>query len=193
MGDRMISFEEYDRYSTPLAQQMQRISLIGPRFLEAINIARMSNTHPKLIEEAIEFGRQLSGRPGEGALEVYRDLDSNLQTARMFYSRWQGDASNGRRIVDVAGEISLELKRMKDLVDMTPPHVMSEIKRRLAYGRGNQYDFPGSTVLMIVVFSGGIMLRYFEVITLSWAMVLPLSFGAAVIAASAVSTIFNAR
>jgi hypothetical protein len=188
---------EYDRYSTPLAQQMQRISLVGPRFLEAIRAAQVSGTSHQLLTDAMALGEELGGRPGEGALEVYRDLAANLQSTRRFIGRWQiASDSGGQRVVQVAREIQRELERMAELVSATPPHAMAEIRRRLttAFGTDEQrFEFRGSTALIVFVFAGVIALRYFEVITLSWWIVWPLGLGAAVIAAALVSTIIHTR
>ena len=136
----MVSQQEYDRYSAPLAQQMTRIALVGPRFLQALRAAKLfGGASPQLISDAEVLGQELGGRPGDGALEVYRDLDSNLQSARGFISRWHGASdSHAQHIIEVAREIQRELERMSELVSATPPHVMVEIKRRLssAFGRG---------------------------------------------------------
>lgn len=193
----MISPQEYDRYSTPLAQQMTRISVVGPRFLEAIRAAEFGGTSQQLITDATALGQELAGQPGDGALAVYRDLDSNLQSTRGFVGRWKSASDSGaQRIVQVAREIQRELERMRELVSATPPHVMAEIKRRLttAFGTDEQrYEFRGSSALMVFVFAGVLALRYFEVISLSWWIVWPLGLGAAVLAAAFVSTIVRTR
>jgi len=193
----MIDSQEYDRYSTPLAQQMQRISLVGPRFLEAIRGAEIGGASQQLISDAAVLGQQLGGQPSDGALEVYRDLDSNLQSTSRFISRWQGASDSGaQRIIQVAREIQRELERMRELVSATPPHVMAEIKRTLtsAFGTDEQrYDFRGSSAVMLFVLVGVLSLRYFEVISLSWWIVLPLGLGAAVVAAAFISTIIRTR
>jgi hypothetical protein len=193
----MISPQDYDRYSTPLAQQMQRISLVGPRFLEAIRAAQVSGTSQQLVTDAMTLGEELGGRPGEGALEVYRDLAANLQSTRRFIGRWQSASDAGaQRVVQAAREIQRELELMTELVSATPPQVMAEIKRTLttAFGTDEQrYEFRGSTALMVCVFAAVLALRYFEVITLSWWIVWPLGLGAAVITAALASTIIHTR
>ena len=193
----MIDPREYERYSVPLEQQMRRISLVEPRFLEAIRAAEIGGSPAQFLSDAVALGQELSGRPGEGALEVYRDLDSNLQSTREFINRWQGASDScASRVVEVAREIERELERMRDLVASTPPHVMAEIKRTLtaAYGTEKQrYDFRGSSVVMLLVFVGFLLLRYFEVISISWWVVWPLGLGAAVVVAALISTIIHAR
>jgi len=193
----MIDQTQYKRWSDPLARQMTRISLIGSRLLEAIRAADVGIAPSELISDAVALGQELSGRPGEGALEVYRDLDSNLQSTRAFVDRWQnaGD-SDTQRVVDVARQTEQELERLRDLVASTPPHIMAEIKRRLtaAFGTDEQrHEFRGSGTVMLVVFAGILLLRYLEVFTISWWIVWPAALCAAVVVAAVISTIVHTR
>lgn len=193
----MVDPTTYDIYSIPLEDQMRRISLVGPRFLAVIHSAQVTGSSDQLISEATNLWQELAGRPGDGALEVYRDLDDNLQSTRSFISRWQ-DVTDpaSKHVIEGATETRQELERMRDLVSSTPPPVMAEIKRRLTdrYGTDSQkYDFRGSSAVMAAIVIGFALLRYFEIITLSWWLVWPLGLGAALIAASLISTIIRAR
>lgn len=54
-----------------------------------------------------------------------------------------------------------------------------------------QYDFRGSSVLIMGVFGSFVALRYFDIIGLSWLVVWPLATLASVFAASLVSTLVH--
>lgn len=80
----MIDTREYERYSVPLEQQMRRISLIGPRFLEAIRSADSSSTSRQLITDAVALAQELRGRPGDGGLQRLRHQSTDH--ARIYWS-----------------------------------------------------------------------------------------------------------
>ena len=56
-----------------------------------------------------------------------------------------------------------------------------------------RYDFKGSNVVMMAAFGIVILLKYFEVLHLSWYLVIPIGMGAAVLAVALVSTIRFSR
>lgn len=193
----MVDPREYERHSNLLEEQMRRISLVGPRLLQAIRAAVVGGAPHQLISDAEALGQELSGQPGEGALEVYRDLDSNLQSTRRFISRWK-DSSHpcAQYVIKAALEMERELEQMSNLVASTPPDVMARIKQVLTAHFGTekqQYDYRGSSAVMVIVLVGIILLRYFEVISISWWIVWPLGLSAAVAVAALISTIIYKR
>lgn len=193
----MIDRQEYERYSAPLAEQMRRIALMGPQFLEAVRAAQSSGSPAPLISDAVALAQELSGKPGDGALEVYRDLDSNLKSTCGFIDRWQSIPDpDTQDVVRSARDVQRELEQMRLLVSSTPPRVMAEVKRTLtgAFGTEQQrHGFRGSNAVMLIVFLGVLSLRYFGVIALSWWIVWPLGIGAAVVVAGLIATIIHDR
>jgi hypothetical protein len=195
-----IDEQVYERYSKPLEEKIRAISLLGPQFLTAIRSAETAGCAPALLHDAIQLGSALSGNPGEGALEVYRDLDKNLRQTQAFIARWREEACPGpRRLVSVAQRICEALAEMTALVESTPPEVMRAIKaavRQVRYLRASEeerHDFNGSNVVMIASFAIVLLLKFLEVLDLSWYLVIPIGVGAAVLAAALVSTIRFSR
>ena len=146
------------------------------------------------------MGEELSGKPGEGALEVYRDLAKNLGSVESFINRWQSMQGEGyRNVISVASEMRDELYRMQELVNQTPQAVLEEIKRIVKQVRyltssdKEKYEFKGSNIVMLLVFGAVILLRYFEIIKLSWYVVFPLALAAAVVIAALISTLRFSR
>ncbi len=56
-----------------------------------------------------------------------------------------------------------------------------------------EYDFAGSGIVMVLVFAGVLLLRYMDVISLSWWIVWPLATVVSVIVAALISTIIHTR
>lgn len=199
-SDSAIDQRLYDRYSKPLEEKMRAISLLGPQFLSAIRSAEAAGCEPALLHDAVQLGSALSGKPGEGALEVYRDLDKNLRQTQAFIARWKRAASpESKRLVSIGQRIGEALVEMTALVDSTPPEVMHAIKagvrqvRHLTASERERYDFKGSNLLMVAAFVIVLFLKYLGVLDLSWYFVVPIGIGAAVLAASLVSTIRFSR
>lgn len=179
---------------------MRAISLLGQQFLSAIRSAEVAGCAPALLHDAVELGSALSGKPGEGALEVYRDLEKNLAQTEAFIARWGGAPSPGSKpTVTVARGIRAALVEMTGLVESTPPEVMRAIQasvrqvRYLTASEKERYDFKGSNFVMMAAFGTVLLLKYLEVIDLSWYLVIPIGIGAAVIAAALVSVIRFSR
>lgn len=190
----------YERYSKPLEEKMRAISLLGPQFLSAIRSAETAGCAPALLSDAVQLGSALSGKPGEGALEVYCDLDKNLRQTQAFIARWREDASSeSKRLVSVAQRIREALAEMTTLVESTPPEVMRAIKtgighvRYLTSSEKERYEFKGSNVVMMAAFGIVLLLKYLNVLNLSWYLVIPIGIGTAVLAAALVSTIRFSR
>lgn len=175
---------------------MRAISLLGPQFLSAIRSAEATGCARALLHDAVQLGSELSGKPGEGALEVYRDLDKNLRQTQAFVARWKEEVSpESKRLVSVAQRIREALAEMTALVESTPPEVMRAIKagvrhvRYLTASEKERYDFKGSNVIMMAAFGIVLLLKYLGVLDISWHLVIPIGIGAAVLAAAVVSTI----
>jgi hypothetical protein len=179
---------------------MQAIALLGPEFLAAIRAAQAAGCAPSLVADALRLGSALSGKPGDGAWEVYRDLGENLRQTDAFIARWNDDTNPGsKQLVSVARRIHQQLTELANLVDAAPPDVIQTSKagghagQHLAVSEVERYDFAGSNALMLAAFGVVALLRYLEIIELSWYLVIPIGMGVAVLTAALVSTIRFSR
>lgn len=179
---------------------MRAISLLGPQFLSAIRSAEAAECSPAMVRDAVQLGSALSGKPGEGALEVYRDLDQNLAQVEAFIAQWRKAVSpESKRLVAVAQQIREALSEMSAFVQSTTPDVMRAIKsgvrqvRYLTATEKERYDFKGSNVFMMAVFGIVALLKHVGVLDMSWYIVIPIGIGAAVLAAALISTIRFSR
>ena len=132
----MIDSATYERYSKPLEDQMFYIADLGVPFLTAINAADVAGVDRDFIADVRILKSELDGKPGDAALEVYRDLPSNIKTAESILDKWQ--SPNELEIQNVLAEVRKTydaLLHFQKLIDDTPPHVLREIKRTIAIQR----------------------------------------------------------
>lgn len=129
----MTNARDFDRYNVQLATQMQRIAELGVPLLNAIHHAQAAGVSPQIVSDAVRLKAELDGRPGDGALEVYRDLDENLKSTRHFLAQWRNVShSTAQELVACVAETERALELMQSLVVATPADVLNEIKNSLS-------------------------------------------------------------
>ena len=186
-----------DKYSVPLERQMKAIGRLEPDIMAAVHTASEVCQDSVFLDDANRTFRSVAGRPGDGALEVYRDLDDNISTVTEFLDRHRNkrDSPGYGEVISQAQRLLDSLQRLRQLVEETPPDIMKAIKNMIKHGRyvmstdEEKYEFKGSSLVMIVSFAAVILLRYFEVITWSWYVVIPVAIAAMVIVPALVSTL----
>lgn len=132
----MIDSQTYARYSIPLEQQMLYISDLGVPFLSAINSAEVAGVNSEFLKDVYRLKAELDGKPGDGALEVYRDVPSNIKTAKFILDKW--NSTGNQTIKNVLVEVSRTydaLVQFQRIVDETPSDVLYEIKRSIKQQR----------------------------------------------------------
>ncbi len=150
------------------------------------------------MPEAYKLAKELGGKPNEGALEVYRDLESNTISTKHFLDRWKSvESIELKQVIEEVKRIYNSLLEMQKLVDSTPPNILREIKQRLSKNFGyvnedEKYHSKYGTPVMIVVAVGIIALKYFGILSWSWFLIFPLAIIAGVISAAITSSIILA-
>ena len=120
---------QVDRYKKLHGKQMRDLSRHWPQFLAAIRRARSAGCEPGLLRDAEELLAAFSGNLGDGALEIYRDLDRDVRQAREFVARWQESTHpEAQQLVSAVTKIRDALVEMMALVQSTPPELMEALK-----------------------------------------------------------------
>jgi hypothetical protein len=148
----MIDSATYKRYSKPLEDQMFYIADLGVPLLAAINKADVDGVDRDFIADARTLKAELDGKPGDAALEVYRDLPSNIMTAKSILDKWQ--SHNELEIQNVLAEVRKTydaLLHFQKLIDDTSPHVLREIKRSIAIQRATTAPSFAKVLIPILV------------------------------------------
>jgi len=193
----MISSDVMDKYSIPLEQQMMKIGKLEPVIMAAVQKAFQECDDRSFINDAYRTFNRIGGKPGDAALEVFRDLEDNISTLNAFLERHQGKKRNPgySEVIEQAERLLAELCRLDYLVKQTPPDVMREIKNMIKHRRHmmatdeEKYEFKGSSLVMIASFLAVILLRYFEVIKWSWYIVVPVATAVVVLIPALLSTL----
>lgn len=193
----MMSKDVIDKYSVPLEEQMMKIARIEPDFVAAVQKTTQTCYDTMFIDDVVRTFNSIGGKPGDAALEVYRDLGENISTLSKFLQRHESKKQNPdySLVIIQVERVLAELKRLDDLVKQTPIDIMKQIKTTIKHGRyitatdKEKYEFKASSFVMLAAFCGVILLRYFEVIRWSWYIVVPIAIGAMVVIPALVSTL----
>ena len=186
-----------DKYSVPLEQKMLAIGRLEPDIMAALQTASRICQDRLFVDEASTAFKSVAGRSGDGALEVYRDLGDNIRTMTEFVNRHRTkkDSLGYCEVMGQAQRLLDSLQSLSQLIDETPPEIMKAIKNMIKHGRyvtssdEEKYEFKGNSLVMIATFAAVILLRYFQVISWSWYIVVPVAIAAMVIVPALLSTL----
>jgi len=172
---------------------MTVIAHLGPAFLRSVEAASARGQNAALVSAARQLISELNGRPGDGALAVYRDLDSNIEGIEQFLARFES-ADQEEALIGNAHRIHSALTEMRTLVQNTPPDVMDAIKGRLKAEWGTpdeKYHSSIGTPVMYVATAAVLVARWFGFWPVSWLVVVPAALLAGAVAAAVVSTLIK--
>jgi hypothetical protein len=129
----MIDRETYETYSIPLEQQMKNIANMAKDMGAILHKASQICHDVKFIEDANRTIMDVSGKPGEGALEVIRDVDNDIIKINIFLEKYQKhkDKPGCSEVIKQVERLLTELNQLDDIVRLTPPDVMKEIKKSI--------------------------------------------------------------
>jgi hypothetical protein len=191
----MVDPATYSRYSRPLERQMTVIAQTGPTFLRSVESAAATGQNGELVSAARRLMSELNGRPGDGALAVYRDFESNIGSIQEFLERFDAPATTeARAIISQAKRTHAALIEMRTMVQSTPPRVLKAIKGRLQGDGGSpeeKYHSSVGTPVMFIVMAAILIARGLGFWPASWLIVVPAAFLGGAVAAALVSTVIK--
>jgi tetratricopeptide (TPR) repeat protein len=115
-----------------LSRQMSRLDHCLSRLRQALDEARKDGAKAVVLKDGEALFQKLAGSPGDGALEVYRQLPGDLTVVENFLAAWKpGEAPGAYKIFKSAEKIREELLELQRLVDNRPPEVFEEIVKDL--------------------------------------------------------------
>ena len=102
-----------------LAEQMVTMGQFGYPFLNAIENAHNAGANEKFVQEARALLTQLSGKPGEGAIECMKNAKKDLRSVEAFLKGWRDYKDDVRftRVLDVVVSIFKILKDFNETID----------------------------------------------------------------------------
>jgi len=92
---------------------MAAMGQLGYVFLDAIERAHNGGADEKFVEEARALLTQLSGKPGDGAIECIKNAKSDLRSTETFLTKWKNHKNDGR-FAEVLGIIERVLEILQD-------------------------------------------------------------------------------
>jgi hypothetical protein len=143
----VIDPHTYARYSEALEQQMFYLNGLGVPLQRAIDAAAAAQTDAAFLTDVRRLKSKLEGNPGDGALEVYRDLPSDIAASKRVLERWS--ASTDKDIQAVMSDVRATYEALihfQQMIDNTPSDVMAEIKGNIAKGRASRACFVATVI-----------------------------------------------
>ncbi len=142
-------------YSIPLERQMARIGDLTRTLEQSVQNGHHADADASMLDDAARLISDIDGRPGDGAVEVYRDLDRNTETAQTFVNKWQHITDNSSLDVLAAAQETLAaLQEMQQQIADTPEDVMQFIKTgvgRMYPSRRKRFLYAGIAIICFVI------------------------------------------
>ncbi len=119
---------DVDFYADRLAVQMAKIARLGLKIESRVASAAQSRANRDFIMDAINAFKSVGGTSGDGALEIYRDIDRDIDTMASFLEAWQRAVFTDSRVLALAKELHSELTELRGLIKDTPQDMMIKCK-----------------------------------------------------------------
>lgn len=121
-----------------LALQMRKMGELGYPFLHAIENARDTGADEKFVQEAYALLAQLSGKPGDGAIECMKNAKRDLRSTEAFLNKWRNYRDDRRfvEVLDVVERIFEILKDFNETIDSMSFGEKLAVKLTAILGRG---------------------------------------------------------
>lgn len=118
--------------SKKLEKQMRTISRTGIPVLKAFKTAERLHGQTSFIIETNYLMLKLNGNPGDGALEVLKNLKSDIAMLNAFIEKWRGTTVyEYQNVVQAIEAVYNELKKIQLVVDQAPPVFLERNEQRL--------------------------------------------------------------
>jgi len=123
-----------------LAQQMFALGRLGPPFADALRRAQALGVSDEFLSDASALLRQLSGRPGAGALDCIRDAPKDLASTEAFLATWQpcsGTAGCGE-VLKQARATAQALREFNDTIQSLSRSELLDVQLDAAIGQAHR-------------------------------------------------------
>jgi hypothetical protein len=107
---------------------MAKIARLGLKIESRVASAAQSRANRDFIMDAINAFKSVGGTSGDGALEIYRDIDKDIDTMASFLETWQRAGFIDSRVLALAKELHSELTKLRGLIKDTPQDMMIKCK-----------------------------------------------------------------
>jgi hypothetical protein len=122
----------FNYHSKKLEKQMRTISKTGIPVLNAFKTAERSHGQTTFIIETQHLLLKLNGNPGDGALEVLKNLKSDIAMLNAFIEKWsETTVYEYLNVVKAIEAVHNELKKLQIIVDQAPPVFLERNEQRL--------------------------------------------------------------
>jgi hypothetical protein len=122
----------FQRRVTKIGEAMQLANGFAENLHRAIMWAEAANGATAFIVGALKLQRQLDGSPGDGALEVLRDLEADIAETEGFLATWSSvDGPENHEVIKRLAALHGALCKLRREVDATPPHLLDINEKHL--------------------------------------------------------------
>ena len=129
----------FNYQSKKLAKQMRIISRTGIPVLNAYKTALRVYGKTTFIVETDYLMLKLNGKPGDGALEVLKNLQSDMAMLNSFIDKWEDTSVyEYRNVVSAIEDVYHELTKLQQIVDQAPPVFLERNEKFLRDKFGNK-------------------------------------------------------
>ena len=130
--DFLVANASFNYHSKKLGKQMKTISRTGISVLSALKNAERAYGQTTFIIETQYLILKLDGKPGDGALEVLKNLKSDIKMLNSFIGKWkETTVYEYQNVIHAIEVVYNELNKLQLIVDQVPPVFLERNEQRL--------------------------------------------------------------
>lgn len=115
-------------YANRLSEQMLQIAKVGRSIESYIPRAYQECVNRDFIESALTAFKSVGGQSGDAALEIYRDIEKDIETMQEFIHNWKNSTDIDKKVLSLAESLYFQLEKLKTFIEDTPPDMMKDCK-----------------------------------------------------------------
>jgi hypothetical protein len=115
-------------YANRLSKQMSNIAKVGLKIESYFPRVHQYCPNRYFVADALTAFRSVGGRPGDAALEIYRDIDENINTMKGFLDAWRNAYDIDLTLLSYAEDLYINLRKLREFIEDTPPDMMVSCK-----------------------------------------------------------------
>ncbi len=134
-----IKNKDIQFYANRLSEQMSKIAKEGSKIESYLPKAYRKCVNRDFIEDALSAFRSIGRRPGDATLEIYRDIDKDIETMQSFLHNWGDSVEIDKKVLSLAEDLYSQLKKLKDFISDIPSSMMAGCKEIVIKKRKRGY------------------------------------------------------
>lgn len=126
-------------YENRLSKQILKIGILRNQIEEYFHDSYQKCANREFTEDTLKAFRRGGGQPRDDTIEIYGDIDKDIETMYVFLNRWETSLNIDKKTMKLGKRLYNELVRLKNYIENTPPDMIAGVKNIILQKRLGGY------------------------------------------------------